>query len=100
MDPAGISALRQAIRRLHGCEGTYVESVAIHETFQGKTIWNGEVQVFDLIGHPTASRCYAWSHATKGRKRRFVAVLHLPPVNSAVTAVRASIASDVRKETP
>ena len=33
--------------------------------------------VFDLHGHPTALRCYAWSHAVEGsEKRRYVAVLH------------------------
>lgn len=35
----------------------------------------GEVEVFDLLGHPTASRCYAWSHTTEGERRRFAAVL-------------------------
>lgn len=36
----------------------------------------------------------ARSYATTGTKRRFVAVLGLPPVDSAVMAVRASILAD------
>lgn len=100
MDPAGLPALLDAIRHLHGVEAAWVESVPVHETFQGATVWRGEVQVFDLIGHPTAGRCYAWSHATEGERRRFVAVLHAPPVDRPVAAVRAAIASDAARRRP
>ncbi|MDO8750484.1 MAG: hypothetical protein Q7K03_05000 [Dehalococcoidia bacterium] len=68
------------------------------ETFQGQTVWEGTVQVFELQGHPTASRCYAWSHATQGKKRRFVAVLHQGPVDSPEKAVRAAIVQHVREK--
>ena len=89
--------LIEAIRNLHGCESTWLESVPITETFQGQTVWEGTVQVFDLIGHPTASRCYAWSHAVEGsEKRRFIAVLHQGPVDSAEKAVRAAIVEQQR----
>ncbi|HEY2031318.1 MAG TPA: hypothetical protein VGH20_19140 [Myxococcales bacterium] len=97
MDPAGLPALIDAIRHLHGAEATHVESLPVRETFNGKTVWEGEVQVFDLHGHPTATRAYAWSHATEGSKRRFYAVLHEGPVNSAATAVRASIVADEKR---
>jgi hypothetical protein len=56
MDPAGLPALIEAIRNLHGCEATFVESIPVHEAFHGKTVWDGEVQVFSLTGHPTG-RC-------------------------------------------
>ena len=68
--------LTLAIRDLHGCDSTWVESVPVTETFQGQTVWDGTVEVFVLRGHPTATRCYAWSHAVDGsEKRRYVAVL-------------------------
>lgn len=92
MDAAGSKALHDAIKHMHGCESKWVESVPVHETFNGKTVWDGEVQVFFLIGHPSATRCYAWSHETDGGKRRFFAVLEAGPVTDAVAAVRASIA--------
>jgi hypothetical protein len=97
MDPAGLPALQEAIRHLHGAEAVFVESVPLREVFGSKTVWEGEVQVFDLRGHPTAKRAYAWSHATEGTKRRFYAVLHEGPVDSPVKAVRASIVADSRK---
>jgi hypothetical protein len=98
MDDAGLEALQDAIRHLYGCESTWVESMPVIESFEGKTIWDGVVQIFDLIGHPEAPRAYAWSYPTTGEKRRFIAVLHVPPVDSPVMAVRAAIVSDVRKE--
>ena len=92
MDPAGLPALLDAIRHMHGCEATWVESVPVRETFKGEIVWDGEVQVFD-VKHPKAARAYAWSHATDTGRRRFVAVLGLGPVVDAITAVRASIAA-------
>ena len=98
MDPAGLPALIDAISHMHGCEARWVESVAVHEKLaDGRTVWEGEVQVFDLVGHPKAKRAYAWSHATEGTKRRFVAVLGLPPVIDATTAVQASVVAEYKK---
>jgi hypothetical protein len=59
-----IEELQDVIRKLHGAEATHVETVPAVETFQGQTVWEGEVEVFDLLDHPTASRIYAWSHDT------------------------------------
>jgi hypothetical protein len=60
-------------------------------------VWDGVVQVFDLIDHPEADRCYAWSHAVDDSdRRRFVAVLHKPPVDSPQAAVRAAVAAEYR----
>ena len=96
MSEVSIEALKKAILDLHGCISTWVESVPVKETFQGKVVWEGVVQVFDLKGHLTATRCYAWSHATKGKGRRFVAVLHQGPVDSPQVAVRAAIVQECR----
>lgn len=93
MDDAGLPALIDAIRHMHGVEAVWVESVDVHEMFKGETVWQGSVQVF-TVTHPSgATRAYAWSYATEGERRRFVAVLGLGPVVDAVTAVRTSIAS-------
>lgn len=96
-DPEALEALKEAIRNMHGAEPTWIESAPVHETFQGETVWQGEVQVYELTGHAQAKRCYAWSHATEGTKRRFYAVLELGPVKDAATAVRASIVADAKR---
>jgi hypothetical protein len=96
-----LSELRVAVQRLHNCGAVYRESVPVHERFKGKTVWQGTVEVFDLTGHPKATKCFAWNHkdGKKDQGERFVAVLNIPPVNSARTAVQASILNDP-KNTP
>ena len=94
-----ITQVQGAVQQLHNCGATWRESVPVHEVFRGQTVWQGEVEVFDLTGHPKAKRAYAWSHVhgAQDEQERFVAVLEIPPVESAITAVRASIMADKRK---
>ncbi len=94
-----IEALQSAIRDLHGCESTHAYSVPVKETFEGQTVWEGIVEVFALQGHPTATRCYVWSHAVDdSEKRRYVAVLHEGPVDSPEAAVRAATVQEYRNK--
>jgi hypothetical protein len=94
-----IEELREVIRHLHGVESRHVESVPVKETFQGRTVWEGVVEVFELIGHPQASKAYAWAHDTDDpkRPRRNVTVLHSRLVTSPVLAVRAAIVQEFRQ---
>jgi hypothetical protein len=93
-----IQELRETIRRLYGTDSTHVESVAVKETFQGRTVWEGTVEVFDLHGHPTARKVYAWAHDTDDpqKPQRHVTVLHSHPVTSPILAVRAFIVQEFR----
>lgn len=93
-----IEELREVIRRLHGVESKHIESVPIKETFQGKTVWEGAVEVFELVGHPKAQRAYASAHDTDDpKKRRHVTILHLGPITSPLLAVRAAIIQEQRE---
>jgi hypothetical protein len=93
-----IEELRDVIKHLHGVEATHLESVPVQETFQGKTVWEGIVEVFELHGHPEAPKVYAWAHDTDDptQPRRHVTVLHLGPVTSPLLAVRAAIFQEYR----
>jgi hypothetical protein len=93
-----IQELEKVIHKLHGVTSTHVESVPVHEVFQGKTIWAGVVEVFDLKDHPKTHRAYAWTHETDDPKhpRQHVTVLHIPPAISPQTAVRAAIMQEIR----
>lgn len=97
-----IDELRDIIRRLHGVESEHVKSVPVKETFKGQTVWEGVVEIFQLVGHPKASFAYAWSHDTGDRSnpRRHVTVLHVGPVRSAAMAVRAAIREEFRSDEP
>jgi len=88
-----ITELSDAIRRVHHVKSRHVKSWPVTETYQGAIVWDGVVEVFDLVGHPEAPRVYAWSHSIDGSKksRRHVLVLHVPPVTSPEFAVRTAI---------
>lgn len=93
------AALKHAVEAQHGCTATFVQSVPVKETFEGNTVWEGVVHVFNVHGHPQASKAYAWSSPIEGSdKRRFFAVLHVPPVTSPVEAVRAAIVAEQRAQ--
>jgi hypothetical protein len=91
-----LAEVQVAVSQLHNCGTTYVKTVPVHEVFRGETVWQGDVEVFDLTGHPKAKRAYAWSplDGAKDERTRFVAVLEIPPVVSAETAVRVQIIKD------
>jgi hypothetical protein len=93
-----IEELQDVIRRLHGVESRHVESVPVKETFQGKTVWEGIVEVFELVGHPKAPKVYAWASNPDDPqpKRHYVTALHVHPVTSPILAVRAVIVQEYR----
>lgn len=97
-DDVSIDELREAVEYLHGVPATFVEAVEADERFNGAIVWQGAVKVFDLAGHPSgATKAYAWSYRTEGARRKFKAVLGVPPVDGPVMAVRASILADMKK---
>jgi len=109
VDEVPVDSLRDAVRDLYGCEPKFVESVSVTERLKAvnsslavfadadgpdtRTLWRGTVCVFDLVGHPTATRCYAWIYATPESEagRKFVAVLHGGRATSPEKAVRVAI---------
>ena len=91
--------LKEAIETQHGGTATLVQALPIKETFKGQTVWEGIVHVFDLEGHPKATRAYAWSSPIEGStKRRFFAVLHMGPIKSPLDAVRVAIVAEHRRQ--
>ena len=94
-----IKELGETIHKLHGAKATHTKSVSVKETFEGQTVWDGVVEVFELKGHPKASKAYAWAHDTDDpmHPKRHVTVLHIPPITSPELAVRASIVQEYRK---
>jgi hypothetical protein len=89
-----IERLEQVIFHLHKAKPAWVESVPVHEVFQGKTVWQGDVEVFDLTGRPKAKRCYGW---TFGEPEEFITILELPPVDPPESAVKVGVAYQVKK---
>lgn len=90
---ADLEKLADVVASLHGCDCSHLETVTVHEMLDGKTVWQGEVEVFDLDGHETATKAFAWSYLGDNGHRQYVAVLNVPPINSPREAVQAAIAS-------
>lgn len=89
--------LKLAIESQHGGIASLAQSVPVKETHEGQTVWEGVVHVFDLAGHPKATRAYAWSSPIEGSiKRRFFAVLHMGGIKSPRDAVKAAIVAEFR----
>ena len=88
--------VRLTLEHLLHCMATHCGTVPVHEVFKGQTVWKGDVEAFALEGHPKATKAYGWSEG-QGDKERFFAVLELPPVKSALDAVRASIVADAKQ---
>ena len=95
-----IEELRTVIHKLHGAKATHRVSVPVKEVWQGETVWDGIVEVFDLHGHPNANTAYAWLHDTGDSDKpiQHVTVLHIAPVLSATMAVRAAIREEFRSD--
>lgn len=93
-----IEELADVIHKLHRVKATHVESVPVHETFQGKTVWDGIVEVFHLDGHPKTDIAYAWLHDTGDPDKPFrhVTVLRIHPALTPLAAVQAFIVQEFR----
>lgn len=93
-----LDELVSVIRNVHDADSTHIRSVPVTETFNGKTLWDGTVEVFELHGHPSAEHVYAWSHQTDDpdNPKQHVTVLHVGPITSPQRAVQAAIMQEIR----
>ena len=90
-----ILLLQMAIERLYKCEAAHCKTVIVDEKFQGKCLWRGAVEVYEVTA-PNATRCFAWMEGEADKGGRPVALLNKWPVVSPETAVtRTAIALDL-----
>lgn len=89
MKDVSIADFERAIQATHGARARLLAWEMVKEVFPRKTVWEGEVLVFEVLDHPSANLCYAWE-----ANGEVMAVLGEGPVDSALAAVRASIMAD------
>ncbi len=89
MNELSLEGFEHAIKETHGAKAQFLYREQVVEEFEGETVWEGEVLVFILSGHPSATICYAWE--VDGR---VTAVLGEPPIDSPLAAVRAAIVAE------
>lgn len=92
-----LTELRDTIRRLHRCEASHSRTEAVRQVVNGQVLWDGKVEVFALLGHDRALRCYAWGHVDDDARWEVTTVLAIPPVVSAETAVLAAFAARLKE---
>lgn len=95
---SSIEHIQDAIWQTHRCASAHIQSVPLVERIREKVVFNGTVEVFDLINHPKSRRCYAWMNRDAKGEESYVAVLEIPPVSSPRTAVLASIVAQMGKK--
>ena len=89
MNDVPLATFQKAIRATHGARAKLISREYVDERFEDAPVWQGQVMIFELEGHPSAQLCYAWE--VDGQ---VTAVLHTGTVDSPVKAVRASILAE------
>jgi hypothetical protein len=83
-----VGQLQRAVEDHHGGKAVLVDALPLKEIWNGQTVWEGVVHVFDLEGHPNEG----------SDKRRLYAVLHLGGIRSPLDAVRAAIVAERKRQ--
>ncbi|HEU5396657.1 MAG TPA: hypothetical protein VFV81_05780 [Verrucomicrobiae bacterium] len=91
-----LDALQAAILTRYRCQSIHRETVFVREGLdERRIVWEGDVEIFQLIGHPEALVCYAWSHL-ESDDMKIVTVLGSDMVDSPEKAVQAAIFNSVQ----
>jgi len=93
-----LDCLKAEIEQKHNCPAYYLRTEAVHETIEENTVWQGDVEIFCLIGHEVAKRCFAWGHSfdRSDSQGEFIITLDQLPAVSAQNAVRIQLVKDLR----
>jgi hypothetical protein len=84
-----LDLMRLAIHQTHDCEATRCIEVVEVAPNPGRIKNTVAVHVFEIEGHPTATRCYAWGVQKDTRTIVIPAVLHSIRAPTAARAIRS-----------
>jgi hypothetical protein len=92
-----LNTLEAAIRMRHKCNPTHKGTVFVRaKTKDEETVWEGNVEEFNLPGHESVKLCYAWQHMDPNGKSKIISVPGNTFIDSAQKAVHAAIFTDVQ----
>ena len=88
-----IENLKLLIERGDKCRVKHTASTIVKERYKEYPVWGGVVETFELQGHPTAKRAYAWviPPESKGQEPQYTRALGVQPINSPQDAVKADL---------
>ena len=93
-NPERIQALTHRIEEAHAVRATHLQTVLVERTEKGKVLWSGEVEIFQVEGHPKAKTAYGWGMEGTGEAIEWVTILGLTPTVDANKAVQAYLMSE------
>ena len=81
---------RHAINETHDCDTKAIEGIVqIKIPQRNSAPWEGEVHVFEVSGHRSATRCYAWAESLGKTAIVIHTVLHSDRISSSEKAVKS-----------
>ena len=90
-----VSELRHAIHDTHDCKAdTLAEVIHVTARRANASPWETDVYVFEISGHPTTDRCYAWVEPVNETKIIIRCILHSDQIASAESAVQSILNSE------
>lgn len=92
-----MALLRDAIWYTLQCKAFHLETIEVVEVFQGKIVWEGDVELFVLYSPRKGERCFAWGFPNGSAEWEVIVALRKPPIRSAQDAVKAAILKDIRE---
>ena len=86
MNNLSLPGFQHALMAIHGAHSRFEKRVRVVEEIEGVRVWEGDVLVFELLDHPTATRCYTWEIDGE-----VTAILHDDLAKSPRDAVRTAL---------
>jgi hypothetical protein len=97
MDRSDAGDLRSAVEWRWSCAASLIQTVPVVAPLEGERTWSVVVHIFELSGCDKANRAYAWSSPMQnGEEIRIFSSLHIGPLNSPPSVVRAAVADELR----
>lgn len=78
---------------MHGCRCSHFGTEHVQEEHEGKLVWEGDVEIFQLEGHLEANVAYGWAWEDDTNEINYIGILQLPPIQNAYDSVKAAIVS-------
>jgi len=85
--------VQNAIENRAKCPAVYQGTQPIKFSMDGKVLWNGKVEVFQLKDHPQAKQAFGWGFENDKKKWEYITVLGVPPLDTPLAAVKGYVAA-------
>ena len=87
------NTVQDAIEGRAKCPAVYQGTQPIKFSMDGKVLFNGKVEVFQLKDHPQAKLAFGWGFENDKKKWEYITVLGVPPLDTPLAAVKGYVAA-------